>query len=61
MGVAQGLSNKEIADKLSLSFHTITTYRKNISAKLNIHSAAGLAIFALLHHLIEISEARLPS
>lgn len=61
VGVAQGLSNKEIADKLSLSFHTITTYRKNISAKLNIHSAAGLAIFAILHHLIEISEARLPS
>lgn len=60
VGVAQGLANKEIADKLNLSFHTITTYRKNISAKLNIHSTAGLVIFAILHHLIEIDEARLP-
>lgn len=59
--VAHGLSNKEIADKLNLSFHTITTYRKNISAKLNIHSTAGLVIFAILHKLIEIGEARLPN
>lgn len=59
--VALGLSNKEIADKLNLSFHTITTYRKNISAKLNIHSTAGLVIFAILHHLIEIGDAKLPN
>lgn len=59
--VAHGLSNKEIADKLNLSFHTITTYRKNISAQLNIHSTAGLVIFAILHHLIEIGEAKLPN
>lgn len=59
--VAHGLSNKEIADKLNLSFHTITTYRKNISAKLNIHSTAGLVIFAILHHLIEIVDAKLPN
>ncbi len=59
--VAHGLSNKEIADKLNLSFHTITTYRKNISAKLNIHSTAGLVIFAILHHFIDIDKAILPS
>lgn len=59
--VAHGLSNKEIADKLNLSFHTITTYRKNISAKLNIHSTAGLVIFAILHHLIDIGDAKLPN
>lgn len=59
IGVAQGLSNKEIADKLSLSFHTITTYRKNISTKLNIHSTAGLTIFAILNHLIQIDETKL--
>lgn len=51
--VAQGLSNKEIADKLRLSFHTITTYRKNLSSKLNIHSSAALAIFAILHNIID--------
>ena len=59
--VAHGLANKEIADKLNLSFHTITTYRKNISAKLNIHSTAGFVIFAILHHLSEIGDAKLPS
>ena len=51
--VAQGLSNKEIADKLRLSFQTITTYRKNLSSKLNIHSSAALAIFAILHNIID--------
>lgn len=51
--VSHGLSNKEIADKLCLSFHTITTYRKNISSKLNIHSSAALTIFAILHNIID--------
>lgn len=54
--VAYGLSNKEIADRLCLSFHTITTYRKNISSKLNIHSSAALTIFAILHNLIDPKE-----
>ena len=54
--VAQGLSNKEIADRLCLSFHTITTYRKNISSKLNIHSAAALTIFAILNNIIDPQE-----
>lgn len=55
--VAKGLSNKQIADQMNLSFYTITTYRKNISAKLNIHSTAGLVIYAILHSLIEINDA----
>lgn len=54
--VAKGMANKEIADYLILSIHTVKTYRKNISAKLNIHSAAGLTIFAILHNLIDINE-----
>ena len=53
--VAGGLSNKEIADRLFLSVHTVTTYRRNISAKLGIHSAAGLTIFAILHNLVDIN------
>lgn len=60
-GVALGLSNKEIAERLNLSFHTVTTYRKNIGAKLNIHSTAGLVIFAILNHLIDIDKAILPN
>lgn len=54
--VAHGLSNKEIADKLCLSFHTITTHRRNISEKLNIHSTAALTIFALVHKIIDIND-----
>lgn len=59
--VARGLSNKEIADDLKLSFHTVTTYRRNITAKLGIHSAAGLTIFAIIHHLIDIDGVSLSS
>ncbi|MDE5774117.1 MAG: LuxR C-terminal-related transcriptional regulator [Muribaculaceae bacterium] len=54
--VAKGMSNKEIAAELCLSIHTVTTYRRNISAKLQIHSAAGLTIFAILHNIIDIHE-----
>ncbi len=54
--VSHGLSNKEIADKRCLSFHTITTYRKNITSKLNIHSSAALTIFAILHNIVDPKE-----
>ncbi|MBD5345713.1 MAG: response regulator transcription factor [Bacteroides sp.] len=54
--VAKGMANKEIASHLCLSVHTVNTYRRNISSKLQIHSAAGLTIFAILHNLIDIKE-----
>lgn len=54
--VACGLSNKEIADRLFISINTVTTYRRNISAKLQIHSAAGLTVFAILHQLVDIND-----
>lgn len=54
--VAKGMANKEIADKLCLSIHTVTTYRRNISAKLHIHSSAGLTVFAILNNLIDIND-----
>lgn len=54
--VAKGMSNKEIADALFLSVHTVATHRKNISAKLEIHSTAGLTIFAILNHLVELKD-----
>ena len=57
--VARGLQNKEIADKMCLSIHTVTTYRRNIAQKLQIHSPAGLTIFAILHNLIDIREIKL--
>lgn len=55
-GVAKGLANKEIADRLCLSVNTVTTHRRNICAKLGIHSAAGLTIFAILHHLVDLGD-----
>lgn len=58
--VANGLSAKEIADKMCLSVHTVNTYRKNISAKLNIHSVTGLAFYAVLHGIIDINDIQMP-
>lgn len=55
-GIAQGKVNKEIADELCISIHTVATHRRNISAKLEIHSAAGLTIFAIIHHLVDVNE-----
>lgn len=53
--VAQGLSNKEIADVMCLSAHTIMSHRKNISRKLDIHSTAGLTIYAVVNGIVELS------
>lgn len=52
--VVKGLSNKEIANKLFISIHTVITHRKNITRKLNIHSTAGLTIYAIVNNLIDI-------
>lgn len=57
--VAKGMINKEIAEALFLSIHTVTTHRKNIARKLQIHSVAGLAIYAIAHKLVELSEVKL--
>ncbi|MBR3565458.1 MAG: helix-turn-helix transcriptional regulator [Paludibacteraceae bacterium] len=54
--VVQGLSNKEIADKLFISIHTVISHRKNITRKLNIHTTAGLTIYAIVNNLIDINE-----
>ena len=52
--VVKGLSNKEIADVLCISTHTVITHRKNITRKLNIHSTAGLTIYAIVNKLINL-------
>lgn len=51
--IASGKSNKEIADKLCLSVHTVATHRRNICAKLNLHSASAIAVFAVIHGITE--------
>jgi len=53
--LAQGMSHKEIADKLCVSVHTVATHRRNLSNKLQIHSSAGLTIYAIVNRLIDVS------
>lgn len=51
--LSKGLSNKEIADKLHISVHTVITHRKNIIKKTGIKSVAGLTVYAMLNNLME--------
>ena len=41
---------------LSISIHTVTTHRRNISSKLQIHSIAGITIYAIANGLVRMSE-----
>lgn len=56
--VAKGMSNKEIADALSISVNTVTTHRRNLAQKLQIHSPAALAIYAVLNKIIDIDSLK---
>lgn len=51
--VAQGMLNKEIADRFNLSVYTVISHRKNITRKTGIKTVAGLTVYALLNNLIE--------
>lgn len=50
--VAKGLINKEIADRLNISFNTVLSHRKNITAKLGIKSVSGLSVYAIMNGYI---------
>lgn len=52
--IAEGLINKEIADKLGLSVRTIESYRERIMNKLDIHSVAGLTKYAIREGVISL-------
>jgi len=54
--VAKGKSNKDIADMLFISIHTVISHRKNITDKLGIKSIPGLTVYAILNKLVEPSE-----
>lgn len=56
--IAKGLSNKQIADQLFLSTHTVMTHRRNIANKLQIHSPAGLTIYAIVNKLVDIGDIK---
>ena len=57
--VVKGLSNKEIAENMFISVNTVMTHRRNISKKLNIHSPAGLTIYAIVNGLVNLDEIKL--
>ena len=59
VSVVQGMQNKEIADHLCISINTVITHRRNIARKLQIHSAAGLTIYAIVNGLVDISSVKL--
>ena len=59
VSLVQGMSNKEIADHLFISVNTVITHRRNIARKLQIHSPAGLTIYAIINGLVDISSVKL--
>jgi DNA-binding NarL/FixJ family response regulator len=57
--VARGKANKEIADELNISIHTVMSHRKNITHKTGIKSVAGLTVYALLNNLLDQADVTL--
>ena len=54
--IAEGQSNKEIANKLGIGVRTIETHRERIMRRLGIHSVAGLTKYAIANGLISLEE-----
>lgn len=55
IALVQGMSNKEIATHLGISINTVITHRRNLARKLQIHSLAGLTIYAIVNNLVDIN------
>jgi DNA-binding NarL/FixJ family response regulator len=56
IAVAKGMTNKEIAENLCISSHTVISHRKNISRKTGIKTISGLTIYAIFNNLISQEE-----
>lgn len=59
VALVQGMTNKEIASQLNIALSTVITHRRNIARKLQIRSAAGLTIYAIVNNLVDISTVKL--
>lgn len=58
IGIVKGLSNKEIAAEMNVSVNTVMTHRRNIAAKLHIHTPAGLTIYAIVSNLVKLEDIK---
>jgi DNA-binding NarL/FixJ family response regulator len=56
VAIAEGLSNKQIAGRLTVGIRTIETHRERITHKLNIRTVAGLTKFAIANGLIPVPQ-----
>jgi len=56
--LAKGFINKEIAEKLFISIHTVTTHRKNIVKKLDIRTLSGLTVYAILNKIVNMNDLK---
>lgn len=54
--VAQGMINKEIAEKLNISITTVISHRKNIQDKLGVKSVSALTIYAVMHGFVDVNK-----
>ena len=54
--IIKGYTNKEIAEILCISVHTVISHRKNIIIKTGIRSQSGLALYAVSKSLISLDD-----
>jgi DNA-binding NarL/FixJ family response regulator len=52
--IAEGKGTREIASALGVSVKTAESHRAAIMTRLGIHDIAGLVIFAVRHHLVDL-------
>jgi two-component system, NarL family, response regulator NreC len=51
--LAEGKSNKEVANLLALSLYTVETHRSRLMQKLNLHSTADIVLYAVRKRIIQ--------
>ncbi|WP_301190929.1 response regulator transcription factor [Plebeiibacterium sediminum] len=54
--IALGKTNKEVANELFISTHTVISHRKNITRKLGIKTVSGLTVYAILNQIISMED-----
>ena len=53
--IIEGLSNQQIAKRLSISIHTVKAHIESIYRKFGVHNKVQAAIYAVTHNLVDIS------